>query len=382
MTAPPVQLLATYDDEGLPSVEIHPEDISVTSLQALRDALPELATLQSYGPTTALQLASAILHLAPGTQGELFYSEKALEGMLPVAYNASSLSDIERWHREGTPRVPGPEDLVAPHWQGDTLVFVSLDLHYSLGSPLFISARYEADLADSAWPVARESLATPAPASERTDELLKKTFGSTPGAVVRVRSEDQATYLFVALDAAPESARFVVRGVDAPDSTSQRFDAWRDLIKAHPELATPATLSSLATALFNAIAERHVRDGHYHVIADADAYREEYRTKGWSSYRLRYHVDQIAETRFQVANMASITEPTVADERLRTYFIGPRNQPFVWEVDLNSLSTERSPELTEMATSELISDSGGYFGRPRDPKPAVRSDDTRILPED
>ncbi|RAL25369.1 hypothetical protein DL240_03940 [Lujinxingia litoralis] len=56
--------------------------------------------------------------------------------------------------------------------------------------------------------------------------------------------------------------------------------------------------------------------------------------------------------------------------------------PFAIEVDLHPLSLKAPPDLTEMATSELISDTGGYFGRAEASLPRAMSEDDPIRRDD
>ncbi|RDV39620.1 hypothetical protein DV096_03390 [Bradymonadaceae bacterium TMQ3] len=382
MPLPPIQLSLTYDSHFDPVVELVPTQVQVSNLEELRDALPDLATLQSYGPRMAVELAAAFHHLGEAIQGRIYLSRDALMAMLPKTYNAKHLGEVQRWYRDGAPGLPAPDDLKAPHWKGDALVFVAIDLQHSVGAPFAISSRYTADLASPSWPLTREDIDSSTPVATPTLEVIARTFGGEPDGVLQVSSSEASTHLFVAIWDEETGARFALREAPATDAESQPYDTWPDLIADHPEWSTTTALTALAGALFDFLAARHVREGHYHVIADPDAYRDDYHTNGWETYRLRYYVDQIAETRFQVAGMASIAAPCVEGSRLRAYFKGPRNQPFFWEVDLHTLSLKAPPELTEMATSKLISDTGGYFGRAEAPLPRAMSDDDLIRRDD
>lgn len=355
--SPAGPLRLTYTDDSFePQVEVG--ERAAKSFAELGPLVADLPARARGDAALTSQLAEAYVHLAQ-TRQKLVGSNEQLAAAI-AEWAEPELSKQRRYYSGETISSPPLERLVGPAWEGEELVLYTFNFDWGGAHRYLFGQQHRLSFGEE-WSGASENLKeqTQVPLTE-TAARARELFGGPVEGFVSAKgaSRDQ---LYLAVGRGAGAQPYVWWPAQGEPT---RYASFSELADAHPEAREPKLLATLAGELEKYWGDRGVRHGNFQPIEDGEAYLEEYRSKDWGTFKLRYWVSQLATWRCDVPDLETVASPRVEGETLYAFFKGDKYQPFRMKLELSSLTLAEAPELEAMATEQLISDTGGYHGGP------------------
>lgn len=318
------------------------EDIS--QLQRAAGHWPKLA---KEDPRYLPQIAQGLLIAAGVEPGDALLSDEQARERLRELDDDPQLLAMSSWRAGIHIERPADASFQGPRWDGEALVITEIStLHGMQGA--YYGHTYRFSFEAVSWSMEQTSLQnvqTPASGSLARVEAL---FGGAVQGFIRVSAMPQQRYstagdaLYFAVSPSPAAARFVW----SPErGEPQRFTQWEALraeVRAFDEVELRGRL---VNDLYVQLMNQHIKHDHYEVILDPDEYLSEYKAQGWQTFKLRYWVDQLKTTRFELVDAQEIAAPRFEGDKLIAYFKDGHRQPNRLTLALMALSWEIPPEM-------------------------------------
>ena len=349
-----------YTDDFNPCVEIEGSKRKYLKWEEISEDFPDLPKkAREEDKKLIWLLAQSYEHLSP-TQQKLIHSQEKLEEEI-ADWAEPGMEKLRRWYSGESISAPPLSSLTGPAWDGDELVLYTYNFDWGGSSRYLFVARHRLSFGES-WEFKRENLDGQEPLQlTKTSTLAEELFGGKVGGFLKAKAPLEKERLYLSVDREEGAVPYVWW----PEGTEpKRYESFATLTENHPEATGGKLLASLGDEIESYWGDRGVRHHNYQCIADGVAYLEEYRSKGWGTFKLRYWVDQLATWDLDVPDLDSVSSPQIENEVLTAYFKGDKYQPCRMVIDLSTLTLKENPVIETMATEKLISDTGGYHGGP------------------
>ena len=269
------------------------------------------------------------------------------------------LSQHTVWRRKSVHQGPDPQDLRPPTLSDDekTLTYDQMTrTRFDVTEHVLVveAQRVAVDLAAPGWPARSQPLPQTDYEKPRIAEA-DAAFGGPVEGIVTIPAGKENWYL--AIKPTGGAAQHVW---GSASGSKVAFEDVASLEQKHPWAATAEGRGAAARIL-----AKHFVEYGFKVIEDADAWKREYREKGYRTrYNPRYHEGTTYQDPvvYTVADFDAIASPTWQGQTLIVYLAGERNQqPYRARLDLTALAigTRLKPEF--LATFEQLTD-------PKDPE--------------
>jgi hypothetical protein len=372
LNAPVETLLRADWNAGRAEILVLATGRAVASLDELRAALPDLPERARLDPRYLPQLAHALTTLSDDT-ADCILSPRDIDAKLRPRLDPPDPFDHHEWDAQATISAPGVGDVDAPRWEGGALL---VDCLRSSQPDFHTGTRHRFSLGVAAWTSSRDALPQRVHTPEGARAAVRAAFGGEVLGYVGVPAAGGGV-VFLALSPAEGVRRYLWRPASGEP---QRFATWDELRAAVDAFAAPEAAAKVIDAVQGALSRRRGAE-RLEVIADPDAYREDYRSNGRSTYKLRYHGDRVATTEYTVRDFDAIHAPKIEGERVVAYTADVQKQPYRLELDLSTLGWDSALTKTAMFEERIVDDTGDLFGGPRIGGPPLEPPRPKPAPE-
>lgn len=347
----------SHDKDFKPYVAIPGSDRKFYKWPEIGEDFPDIPKQARRDETLLGLLAQAFDHLSQSRQKLVISEEKLAKEIENWA--EPGLEKLRRWYAGESISGPPPGSMAGPLWDEDDLILYTYNFDWGGASRYLFGAKVRLSFGET-WAVNRENLKDQESLPlTKTSSRAEELFGGKVGGFLKAHPPLCKERLYLSVDREERAVPYVWW----PEGTEpKRYTSFAKLCEDHPEAGEEKLLAHLGGEIETYWGDRGIRHHNYSCIADGAAYLEEYRSKNWGTFKLRYWVDQLATWKLDVPELESVASPSVENDVLTAYFKGDKYQPCRMVIDLCKLSLSENPKIETMATETLISDTGGYHG--------------------